>query len=141
MEHSICISLNLRWTSLLSNRSSEILSSEKSAFLLTSHILLLLMVPLIQKVRFVFQISQSTQKNIPKNYPELEIWNSNPYQKTTYSNSKLRIVFWNNFFVRLGDLKNESHFLKKATFKVGSSPLAYFSEIFISGKNVVFSAQ
>jgi hypothetical protein len=25
-------------------------------------------------------------------------------------------VFWNNFFVRLGDLKNESHFLKKAAF-------------------------
>ena len=26
-----------------------------------------------QKVQFVFQISQSPKKNIPKNYPELEI--------------------------------------------------------------------
>ena len=24
------------------------------------------------------------------------------------------ITFWNNFFGRLGDLKNESHFLKEA---------------------------
>ena len=28
-------------------------------------------------------------------------------------NFKLRIVFWNTFFWRFGDLKNESHFLKK----------------------------
>ena len=27
---------------------------------------------------------------------------------------KLRIVFWNIFFWRFGDLKNESHFLKKS---------------------------
>ena len=31
-------------------------------------------------------------------------------------NFKLRIVFWNIFFFRFGDLKNETHFLKKATF-------------------------
>ena len=31
-------------------------------------------VAFFQKVRFVFQISQSPQKIIPKNYPELEIW-------------------------------------------------------------------
>ena len=31
-------------------------------------------------------------------------------------NFKLRIVFWNIFFLKFGDLKNESHFLKKATF-------------------------
>ena len=35
--------------------------------------LALLKVPFIQKVRFVFQISQSAKKIIPKNYPELEI--------------------------------------------------------------------
>ena len=29
-------------------------------------------------------------------------------------NFKLRIVFWNIFFWRFGDLKNESHFLKKS---------------------------
>ena len=32
------------------------------------------------------------------------------------SNFKLRIVFWNNFFGNLVDLKNEPHFLKKSTF-------------------------
>ena len=31
-------------------------------------------------------------------------------------NFKFKIVFWNIFFLRFGDLKNESHFLKKATF-------------------------
>ena len=31
-----------------------------------------------QKVRFVFQISKSPEKNIPKNYPELEILNFPP---------------------------------------------------------------
>ena len=30
--------------------------------------------PFFQKVRFVFQISQSPKIIIPKNYPELEIW-------------------------------------------------------------------
>ena len=29
-------------------------------------------------------------------------------------NFKLRIVFWNIFFLRFGDLKNESHFLNKS---------------------------
>ena len=32
-------------------------------------------------------------------------------------NFKLRIVFWNIYFLRFGDLKNESHFLKKNTFR------------------------
>ena len=32
------------------------------------------------------------------------------------SNSNLRIVFLNNSLGRFGDLKNESHFLKKGTF-------------------------
>ena len=66
-----------------------------------------------QKVRFVFQISQSSKKIIPKNYPELEIWISCLLIWAGISNFKLRIVFWNNFFGRLGDLKNESHFLNK----------------------------
>ena len=72
----------------------------------------LLKVSFFQKVRFVFQISQSPKKIIPKNYPELEriscllIW-------AGISNFNLRIVFWDNFFGRLGDLKNESHSLKK----------------------------
>ena len=33
----------------------------------------LLKVAFFQKVRFLFQISKSPEKNIPKNYPELEI--------------------------------------------------------------------
>ena len=32
-------------------------------------------------------------------------------------NFKFKIVFWNIFFSRFGDLKNESHFLKKKPFK------------------------
>ena len=32
-----------------------------------------LKVAFFQKLRFVFQISKSQKKNIPKNYPELEI--------------------------------------------------------------------
>ena len=46
-------------------------------------------------------------------------------------NFKFRIVFWNIFFLRLGDLKNELHFLKKTTFryvvlKKGSAKPIYF---------------
>ena len=33
----------------------------------------MLNVPFIQRVIFVFQITQSPKKSIPKNYPELEI--------------------------------------------------------------------
>ena len=66
-----------------------------------------------QKVRFVFQISQSPKKIIPKNYPELEIWISCLLICAGISNFKLRIAFLNNFLGRLEDLKNESHFLKK----------------------------
>ena len=54
-----------------------------------------------------------SQKNYSKNYPELEIWISCLLIWAGISNFKLRIVFWNNVFGRLGDLKNESHFLKK----------------------------
>ena len=32
-------------------------------------------------------------------------------------NFKFKIAFWNIFFSRFGDLKNELHFLKKATFR------------------------
>ena len=63
-----------------------------------------------------FKSPNLQKKIIPKNYPKLEIWNFRPYQWTTYSNFKLRMVFWNNLFGRLGDLKNESHLWKKATF-------------------------
>ena len=74
-------------------------------------------VPFFQKVRFVFQISQSPKKIIPKNYPDLEIWISCLPIWAGISNFKLRIVFWNDFFGRLGGLKNKSHFFwKKATF-------------------------
>jgi hypothetical protein len=66
-----------------------------------------LKVAFFQKVRFVFQISKSPEKNIPKNYPELE--NSRPFHN---------IVMGGNFKFhvqgRFGDLKNESHFLKKS---------------------------
>ena len=48
--------------------------------LLVLPVLLQLKVPFFQKVRFFFQISQSPKKVIPKNYPELEIWNFRLYQ-------------------------------------------------------------
>ena len=73
----------------------------------------ILKVAFFQKVRFVFQISQSPKKIVPKNYPKLEIWISCLLIWAGISNFKFRIVFWNNFFGRLGDLKNESDFLKK----------------------------
>ena len=38
---------------------------------------------------------------------------------------KFRIVFWNTFFWRFGDLKNESHFLKKSHLEV--YPLSFIT--------------
>ena len=67
-----------------------------------------LKVAFFQKVRFIFQISQSPKKVIPKDYPELEIWVTCLLIWVGISNFKLRIVFWNNVFGR-----NESHFSKK----------------------------
>ena len=71
-----------------------------------------------KKVKFVFQISQSPKK-IQKNYPELEIWNSCPYQYTTYSNFKLRIVFWTIFWWDWEIWRTNLTFWKKATFNNG----------------------
>ena len=45
-------------------------------------------------------------------------WNLNKLFTDMGGNFKLRIVFWNNVFGRLGDLKKESHFLKKGTFSL-----------------------
>ena len=53
-----------------------------------------------QKVRFVFQISPPQKKNIPKNYPQLEIW-------ILFSTFKFRIAFWNIFTLEIG--KFEKH--------------------------------
>ena len=64
-------------------------------------------------MRFVFQISQSPKKIIPKNYPELEIWISYLMLWAGISNFKFRIVIWSKLFWRFGGLKNELHFLKK----------------------------
>ena len=55
-------------------------------------------VPFFSVSEIRFSHLHISPKNIHKNYPELEIWNSRPYQSTTYSNFKFRIVFWNNFF-------------------------------------------
>ena len=75
-----------------------------------------------QKVRFVFQ--KSKKKKIPENYPELE-------QMAGNLNFKLD-SFWNIF---LGDLKHESHFPKKATFKYVTSSrikLRVFLQLFVA---------
>ena len=65
-----------------------------------------------QKVGCVFRIAKI---NILNDYPELEIWIS--CLLLLARNFKFRIVIWNIFFWRIGDLKNTSHFLKKATFR------------------------
>ena len=60
----------------------------------------LLKVAFFQKVRFVFQISQSPKKIIPKNYPELEIWIPKLFNemggnfKFQARDSFLEIFFW-----------------------------------------------
>ena len=63
-----------------------------------------------QKVRFVFQISQ-------KNYSKKISWALNlkfpPISVNNLFKFQAHDSFWNNFFGRLRDLKNESHFLKK----------------------------
>ena len=41
-------------------------------------------------------------------------------------NFKLRIVFWNIFFWRFGDLKKTSHFLEKKTFRDYSLDYIFF---------------
>ena len=76
-------------------------------------------------MRFVFQISQSTEKNIPKNFRELEIYNFRPYQNTVMGGNfefQVQDSFWNIFWGRLGDLKNESHFLYVVMWWVQSAP-------------------
>ena len=77
---------------------------------------LLLKVAFYQKVRFVFQISKSPKKIFQKTILNLKF-------KTPTHNIilllveilyfKFRLVFWNIFLGRMGDLKKESHFLKK----------------------------
>ena len=44
-------------------------------------------------------------------------------------NFKLRIVFWNIFSLRFGDLKNESHFLKKKTFAESQEANSAFENV------------
>jgi hypothetical protein len=67
-------------------------------------------VAFFQKVRLVFQISKSQQKNIPKNYPELEHF--------TVIGGKFKYQaqdsFLEYFFVEIWrSEKISSHFLKK----------------------------
>ena len=50
--------------------------------------------------------------HIPNHYPELEIWISCLLLWGRFSNFKFRIVIWN---IHFGNVKNTSHFLKKAT--------------------------
>ena len=57
-----------------------------------------LKVAFLQKVQSVFQTSKSPKTNIPKNYPELEIWICCLLFLAGNLNFKLRIAFWNIFF-------------------------------------------
>ena len=71
----------------------------------------------------------------PKNYPELEIWISQQQLSVIGGKFKFQAQdsFLEHFFWRLGDLKNESHFLKKATFSQ-SHYLSNRSYRYASGK-------
>ena len=64
-----------------------------------------------QKVRFVFQISQSPKKIIPTKLS----WAWNLKFLPISVNNLFKFQAQDSFFGRLGDLKNESHFLKKGT--------------------------
>ena len=57
-------------------------------------------------------IFQKTILNLKFKFPA----NNSKVLLAGYLNFELRIVFWNIFFLRFGDLKNESHFLKKSHF-------------------------
>ena len=72
----------------------------------------LLKVASFQKIRFIFKISKSPKKNIPKNYPELVLYTVIGEKfKFQAQDSFLEYIF---FFSRFGDLKNTSHFLNKS---------------------------
>ena len=65
----------------------------------------------------VIHFSNLQIKNIPKNYPEIEIEFFDKNSKGLLAGNldfKFRIVFWNISFWRFGDLKNTSHFWKKS---------------------------
>ena len=64
-----------------------------------------------QKVRFFFQVSKSPPKRYSKK-STLNLKFKIPVHNTSILNFKLRITF-GILFWRLGDLKKESHFLKK----------------------------
>ena len=60
--------------------------------------------------RVVAKLQVFNQLNQPFKFPA---YNSKVFWAGNL-NFKFRIVFWNIFFWRFGDLKNESHFLKKS---------------------------
>ena len=77
----------------------------------------MLKVAYFKKVRIIFRISK--EKIIKKTILNLKLKipaHNSIMLWAGILNLKSRIVFWNIFFWRFGDLKNESHFLKKATF-------------------------
>ena len=72
-------------------------------------------VAFFQKVQYVFQISnkkmfKKTILNLKFKFPA----KNSKVLLAGNSNSKFRIVCWNIFFERFGDLKKGSHFLKKS---------------------------
>ena len=87
-----------------------------------------------QKVRWIFFRSPNLKKKYSKKLSWA--WNLNFPPITVYCNwrenlnFKLRIVFWNNFFWRFGDLKNESNFLKRSHLYCKSGNVLNFLTIF-----------
>ena len=77
----------------------------------------LLMVSFFRKWDSFFKSPNLPKKNIPKSYPELEISISRQLHFTVIGGKfkfQAQDSFLEYFFLRFGDLKNESHFLKKS---------------------------
>ena len=90
-----------------------------------------------QKVRFVFQISKSRKKIFQKTILSLKIKfhaNITLFLLAGNLNVRLRIVFWNTFIWRFGDLKKfHRTFWKKATFSCSLCYLVIFQSLKLMG--------
>ena len=85
------------------------------------------------KVWFVFQISRSPKKIIPKNYPELEICISCLLIWAGSSNFKLEIVFGNNCFGRFEKRISLSEKLKKKNRVESGTIMLNLCTLFVRG--------
>ena len=118
--------------SLLQSHAESILIWCKTLWIFTTSCLpqrWLFLALFFRKCDEIFSDLQISKKNIPKSYPELEI--SLRLKLKFQAQDSFFGIF---FFFRFGDLKNTSHFLKKATFRSKSLD----ASIFIPGQQIIF---